>query len=137
MKTDLARYTETFFDAGKAKFEAGKHYPLDDETQRHINAGIAQLITVDLSVEKAQKLAEKARLAADRAASAAAEAEALAEAARLAQQLAADALAALNVANDVQTSAPLADQGATGGEGGAPEKLGGESSVAGPVGAEQ
>lgn len=96
MKTKLVLFAEDFFDAGNVKFAAGQYYPDSDETRRFVPA-IASLVEVDLSVEHAEKLANKARAAADRAAAAAAEAEQLAEAARVAQQLADEAMAALEL----------------------------------------
>lgn len=116
----LARFRVTYYDAGEIKFEAGQHYPLNEETERQIAAGNAELVEVDIDAEKAQKLAIKARAAADRAAAAAAEAEALAAAAVEAQKLADDAAAALDVvttdpeavqtpAADPKPSAPVAE----------------------------
>ena len=95
MKTKLALYRETFYDVGAVKYAAGQHYPLTEETERHIAGGVAELVDIDIDAEKAQKLALKAREASDRAAAAAANAESLAAAAVEAEKLAADAEAAL------------------------------------------
>lgn len=97
MATTLVLFLADFFEAGILKFEAGKHYPRTEDTERHV-PHIARLVEVDLSAERAAKLAEKARVALDRATAAAVEAEQLREAAKVAQQLADEAAAALELA---------------------------------------
>lgn len=115
MATELVRYLSSFFDSGDEKYAAGQHYPVTDETLRHVGIGIAELVEIDLTVEKSQALAKKANAAMERAANAAAKAEALAAAARDAQRLADEAAAALEVA-DVDTGS-AADKGESAADG--------------------
>lgn len=41
-----AKFNVTFFDVGVPKYEVGKHYPLNEETEREIAKGNAELIEV-------------------------------------------------------------------------------------------
>ncbi len=81
----LVRFNVTFFDGGKPKYDAGRHYPINEETERCVAQGIAELVESNTAVAQAEKLAEKARKAAEAAAEAAKEAALRADAARVAQ----------------------------------------------------
>ena len=39
-------FNATYFDSGLPKWEAGKHYPVSEDTQRQVTAGIAEEIEV-------------------------------------------------------------------------------------------
>lgn len=72
----LIRYIESWFEVGthgasEAKFEAGKHYPITDETQAHAARGIAEEVEVPDDVQKAEAAAETAEAKAEKAAAAA------------------------------------------------------------------
>jgi hypothetical protein len=88
----VVKYLETWFHvvAGSsvAQFEAGKFYPLTDETQAHVGRGIAELFEAPPEPSKAESLAQKAQAAADRAAAAAQAARDAADAAAEAQRIA-------------------------------------------------
>lgn len=77
-KVKRHQFRVTFYDSGVAKYEAGKHYPITDETTSQVAAGNADVVTVDLDPEEhaAQETAAHAALKAARARTHAAEADA-------------------------------------------------------------
>ena len=99
----MHRFLVDFFEGGLLKYAAGQHYPVSDETKRLAALGHAEEVSVEVTPERAQKLAEKARAAADKAASAYAIAKQLEEAAIAAQRLAEEALAAEDQTNQATT----------------------------------
>lgn len=108
----LVKFLETWFHvpaggASVAQFEAGKFYPLSDETAAHVARGIAEEFEAPDEPTKAESAAFKAQAAAARAAAAATEARELANAALEAQRIA-DAMATQQAA-DAQ-SQRLADE---------------------------
>ena len=99
------RYLQTFFDVNGggtsyAKYEAGKSYPVTDETSHHVAMGIAEEIDVPDDAEKATAAAEAAQVKADAA-------QAKADAAAAAAQAAQDVQGAQDVqeVQDVATEA--------------------------------
>ena len=84
----LAYFLVDYYDSGALKYAAGKHYPLNAETQGHIDRSEAQLRDVNIDPDRAQKLAEKAQAAADKAAASATQARADADSAAAALDLA-------------------------------------------------
>jgi len=50
-------FNTTFFDSGLPKWAAGQHYPVTEDTQRQVAAGIASEITVDLAEAEQADLA--------------------------------------------------------------------------------
>lgn len=114
----LVKYTLTWFHvvgsgASVPLYEAGKLYPVTDETRRHVGQGIAELVEAPDDLTKAESAAKRAEALAAKAAAAAEEARALADAAAAAQviadQEAADAVAAakLIAAQDAQAAASV------------------------------
>lgn len=91
----LARFLADVYDAGLRKFQAGKHYAISDETARHVALGNAQEVDVQVDLDRAQKLADKARAAAVKAEESARLARADADAAAEAQRLLDEADAAI------------------------------------------
>lgn len=88
----LIKYLASWFvtdGAGNstAKFEAGKFYPVSDESSSHVLQGVAEEVDAPEDYEKALAAAEKAEAKADDAEAKAAEAKAAAEAAAAAQAL--------------------------------------------------
>jgi hypothetical protein len=82
----LIRYLVTWFHVtpaghSEAKFEAGKHYPVTDETKLHVAQGIAEVVDAPDDAEKAAAAAESAEARAAKAAEAAEAARAAADAA--------------------------------------------------------
>jgi hypothetical protein len=82
----IVRYLSSWFHVGasgasEAKYEAGKHYPVTDETSRHIEHGIAELVDAPDDADKAAAAAESAEAKAAKAAEAAEAARAAADAA--------------------------------------------------------
>jgi len=112
----LARFLADVYDAGLRKFQAGKHYAISDETARHVALGNAQEVDVQVDLDRAQKLADKARAAAVKAEESArlarADADAAAEAQRLLDEADAAILAGQEAgADDLRAhAAALADQ---------------------------
>jgi hypothetical protein len=98
----VAHYLQSFHAVGltgfsEVKFEAGKAYPLTEESERHIGQGIAEARDVDEDPAKADAVAsaaeakaEKAEAGAESARARADEARALADAAAAAQAAAAE-----------------------------------------------
>lgn len=91
----LVRYLASFFHVtvggySEAKYEAGKHYPVTDETSLHVEHGIAELVDAPDDADKAAAAAESAEAKAAKAAEAADAARASADAAAAAAQLPAD-----------------------------------------------
>lgn len=112
----LIRYTATFFDVNGggnsyAKFEAGRCYPITDESARHVVQGIAEEIDAPEDAAKAETAAQRAQAAADRAQQAAEQARALADAAVVAQRLA-DEQAAADAAAAASAQPPAGEQAA-------------------------
>ena len=90
----LIRYMLDYFEVGVdgasgVKFAAGSHYPVSDETSRHVEHGIAEEVDAPEDALKAVAVAEKAESKADDAQVAADAARALADAATAAAVLAA------------------------------------------------
>lgn len=88
----VVRYLQSFFHVtiggfSEAKYEAGKVYAQCEETLRHIEHGIAELIDAPDDADKAQAAADKAQATADKAAEAAAQAQDAAEVAAQAADL--------------------------------------------------
>jgi hypothetical protein len=108
----VIRYLASWFDNGVAIYEKGKHYPISEETLRHVATGCAEEVEVDLTLENAKKAAERAEIAAGKAAAAAEEARLLADAARVAQEEADQAAAILKAAQDEEAKATAAEKGA-------------------------
>ena len=50
-KVKRAEFLATFYEAGHPKYEAGKHYPLTQETKSQIVAGAAKEVTVDMDAD--------------------------------------------------------------------------------------
>lgn len=89
----VIRYTQSWFEvdstgSSRAKFEAGKCYPISEETTRHVDRGIAEVVDAPEDAEKAEAVAEKAEAKADEAKTKADEARAAATAAVDAQAIA-------------------------------------------------
>lgn len=78
----VIKFNATFYDVGVPKYEAGKHYPVTEETQRQVTAGIAEEIDAYVDTDEAEKLAEKAQKNRERAVVAADVADGLLKAAR-------------------------------------------------------
>lgn len=77
----VIKFNTTFYDVGVPKYEAGKHYPVTEETQRQVAVGIAEEIDAYVEIDEAEKLAEKAHKKLESAAAAAEVADGLLEAA--------------------------------------------------------
>jgi hypothetical protein len=77
-KVKRHQFRATFYDSGVPKYEAGKHYPITDETTSQVAAGNAEVVTVEVDPEEhsAQEVAANAALKAIRARTHAAEADA-------------------------------------------------------------
>lgn len=84
-------YFETVNGEAKPKFVGGRTYPINDDTQRQVDLGNADLVEVPDDVEKAQAAADAAAAAAAKAAE---KAEEKAEAATAAADLASNTPAA-------------------------------------------
>ena len=56
-KVKRIKFNLTFFDVGVPKWEAGKHYPVTEDTQRQVKAGIAEEIEVDAAAAEQADLA--------------------------------------------------------------------------------
>lgn len=88
----VVKFLETWFHvvsgASIPQFEAGKFYPLTDETQAHVARGIAMLFDAPDEPTKAEAAAQKAQAAAERATAAAQAARDAADAAAEAQRIA-------------------------------------------------
>lgn len=65
------KYLVTFYSAGKPQYEAGKEYPEDANSERHVASGYAEIVGV-------KKLTKAEQAAADKAAAELAEPEAAA-----------------------------------------------------------
>jgi hypothetical protein len=92
----LIRYLESWFHVtagggSQAKYEAGKFYPVTDETARHVAHGIAEEVDAPQDADKAQAVAESAEAKADKAAEIAADARDAAQAAAAAAEISAGA----------------------------------------------
>jgi hypothetical protein len=92
----VIRYLQSWFHVvpaghSEAKYEAGKHYPVTDETSLHVEHGIAELVDAPEDADKAAAAAESAEARAAKAAE-------TAEAARAAADAAAAAADAANAA---------------------------------------
>lgn len=88
----VIRYSASWFETdvtgtSRAKFEAGKFYPVTEETQRHVIHGIAEEVDAPDDVEKAEAAAESAEAKAEKAAAAADTARAAADAAAAADAM--------------------------------------------------
>lgn len=88
----VIRYTKTYHEvdatgSSRPKFEAGKCYPITDETSRHVVHGIAEEIDAPEDAEKAEAAAESAEAKAEKAAAAAEAARAAADAAAAAEAM--------------------------------------------------
>ena len=105
----LARFLVNYFDSGELKFACGKHYPLTDETQAHIDRGEAELRDVNIDPARAAKRAAKAQEASDKAAGSAAQAKADAADAAAIAELAREVADQISAGVD---DAPVADQAA-------------------------
>jgi hypothetical protein len=46
-----AQFAHTFYEAGTPKYEAGKHYPLTQETRSQIAAGAAREVEVEMDLD--------------------------------------------------------------------------------------
>lgn len=57
-KVKRIQFISTFYEAGRPKYEAGKHYPSTAETESQVEAGNAKLVTVE--VDTADHEAESA-----------------------------------------------------------------------------
>lgn len=110
--TKLVRFNAPFFDGGVPKYFAGKHYPISEETLRCAAAGTAEVVDVDIAVDEAEKLAERARRMAEAAAAKAEEARLLADAARAAQAEADQAASIIAGAADEEAKVRLAEEAA-------------------------
>lgn len=82
----VIRFNATYYDSGEPKYVGGKHYPITEDTLHLVGTGVAQVVEVDLTLERAQELAEKAAATAAAASTAAEQAKLLADAARAAQE---------------------------------------------------
>lgn len=106
----VVKFLETWFHvvsgASIPQFEAGKFYPLTDETKAHLARGIAMLFDAPDEPTKAEAAAQKAQAAAERATAAAQAARDAADAAAEAQRIA-DLEAAQEVAAEAQRIAEL------------------------------
>lgn len=112
---ELARFTTNVFEAGVVKYAAGKHYRIDQDTARQIALGVAEKVDVPVDLDRAEKLAVKAREAQEKATNSALQAAADAQAARDAKQLVEEAEAALAAGqeasvNEMQQLRQKADQ---------------------------
>jgi hypothetical protein len=56
-KVKRIKFKLTYFEVGLPKWEAGKHYPVNEDTQRLVKAGIAEEIEVDADSIEEPKLA--------------------------------------------------------------------------------
>jgi hypothetical protein len=56
-KVKRIKFNLTYFEVGAPKWEAGKHYPVNEDTQRQVKAGIAEEIEVDADSIEEPKLA--------------------------------------------------------------------------------
>jgi len=88
----LIRYLLDYFSTGTdgssgIKFAAGQHYPVTEETARHVEHGIAEAVEAPEDATKAVAVAEKAEAKADDAQAAAEAARAAADAAQAAESL--------------------------------------------------
>ena len=88
----LIRYLLDFFSTGadgssSVKFAAGEHYPVTEETAKHVEHGIAEEVDAPEDATKAVAVAEKAEAKADDAQAAADAARASADAAQAAESL--------------------------------------------------
>lgn len=88
----VIRYSASWFETdvtgtSRAKFEAGKCYPVSDESQGHVLRGIAEEIDAPEDVEKAEAAAESAEAKAEKAAATADAARAAADAAAAADAM--------------------------------------------------
>jgi hypothetical protein len=88
----VIRYSASWFETdvtgtSRAKYEAGKCYPVTDETQQHVLHGIAEEVDAPDDVEKAEAAAESAEAKAAKAAAAAVAARAAADAAAAAEAM--------------------------------------------------
>lgn len=87
----VIRYLQSYFHVvhgvSVAKFEAGKHYPVADETERHVAQGFAEVIDAPDDAPKAEAAADKAESTAAKAVDAAAEARSVADAAAAAADI--------------------------------------------------
>ena len=91
----LASWYHTVYDGSSvAKYEAGKCYPVTDESLTHVAQGIAEEVDAPDDVEAAQAAADKAQVKVEKAVDAALDAEVAARAAEAAQEIAAAADAA-------------------------------------------
>lgn len=104
----LALFSVTVFEAGEPKFEAGKYYPLTDDTRHQIALTNASEVDASVQVERARTLAEKAKIAADKAAESARQAQADLDAATEAARIAQEAEAALSQSDEEVAPEPVA-----------------------------
>jgi cell division septation protein DedD len=112
MMAKVIRYTANWFNDGALQYEAGKHYPITAETLRHAEIGVAEEVEIDLSLENAQKAAERAAIAAGKATAAAEEARSLADAARVAQEEADQAAAIVAAAAEEEAKVRATEEAA-------------------------
>lgn len=89
----VLRYSQTWFDCDAGgnsypKYAAGQCYPLHEDADRHITAGIAEAIDVRIDGADAADKAEKAQAKADAAVAAAGQAQDLANLALAAEEIA-------------------------------------------------
>lgn len=88
----VIRYLQSWFHVvhgvAVAKFEAGKHYPVNEETERHVAQGIAEVVDAPEDAPKAEAAADKAEADAAKAAEKAEAARAVADAATAAADIA-------------------------------------------------
>lgn len=58
--TKQVRFNTDYYDDGAVKWAAGKYYPVDADTLRQVAAGIAEIVIVEVSTERAEQIAQQA-----------------------------------------------------------------------------